>query len=83
MWILKKGKIKYVDDCGKKIVNFQITWVLTSYIVSSAIFMPLTGFLVKRLGRKRLLLMNIVGFMTASIFFIAFVPSSLNRNVTP
>lgn len=45
----------------------QITWVLTSYIVSSAIFMPLTGFLVTRLGRKRLLLMNIGGFLLASV----------------
>jgi len=44
----------------------QITWVLTSYIVSAAIMMPLTGFLVDRLGRKRLLLMNIIGFMLAS-----------------
>lgn len=33
MWILKKGKIKYVDDSGKKIINFQITWVLTLYIL--------------------------------------------------
>jgi transcriptional regulator with XRE-family HTH domain len=33
MWILKKGKIKHVDDSGKKIVNFQITWVLTLYII--------------------------------------------------
>jgi len=45
----------------------QITWVLTSYIVSSAILMPMTGFLVERLGRKRLLLMNIVGFFAASM----------------
>lgn len=45
----------------------QITWVLTSYVVASAIFMPLTGFLVNRLGRKRLLLINIVGFLIASI----------------
>ncbi|NNM60506.1 MAG: DHA2 family efflux MFS transporter permease subunit [Legionellales bacterium] len=45
----------------------QITWVLTSYIVSSAICMPLTGFLVTRLGRKRLLLINIVGFLASSM----------------
>ena len=32
----------------------QITWVLTSYIVSSAICMPLTGFLVNQFGRRRL-----------------------------
>lgn len=44
----------------------QISWVSTSYVVSAAIFMPLTGFLVKRIGRKRLLLMNITGFMICS-----------------
>lgn len=44
----------------------QITWILTSYIVSSAICMPLTGFLVTRIGRRRLLLINIVGFLLTS-----------------
>lgn len=44
----------------------QITWVLTSYIISAAIVMPLTGFLVDRLGRKKLLLINIIGFMITS-----------------
>lgn len=45
----------------------QITWVLTSYIVASAIMMPLTGLLSNRLGEKRLLLTNIMGFMICSI----------------
>lgn len=45
----------------------QITWVMTSYIVSAAIFMPLTGFLVNYMGRKRLLLLNIIGFLIASV----------------
>ncbi len=45
----------------------QITWVLTSYIVSAAIFMPLTGFLVTRYGTKNILLMNIVGFLISSM----------------
>lgn len=44
----------------------EITWVLTSYIVVEAIMIPLTGFFVKLLGRKRLILMSIAGFMTAS-----------------
>src|SRR5580698_7506585 len=44
----------------------QISWVLTSYIVAAGVLMPLTGFLVKRLGCRRLLLINIVGFMCAS-----------------
>ncbi len=45
----------------------QITWVLTSYIVSSAIVMLLTGFLVAKFGRKRLLLINIAGFLISSM----------------
>lgn len=45
----------------------QITWVLTSYIVSSAIVMPLTGLLVKLIGRRTLLITNISGFMATSL----------------
>lgn len=45
----------------------EITWVITAYVVASAIVMPLTGFLVDTFGRKRILLVNIVGFMITSI----------------
>ncbi len=45
----------------------QIGWVLTSYIVASAICMPLTGFIAARFGRKRLLIWSIVGFTVASM----------------
>jgi MFS transporter, DHA2 family, multidrug resistance protein len=44
----------------------QITWVLTSYIVSAAVVMPLTGYLSTWLGRKRLLLTAITGFVISS-----------------
>ena len=44
----------------------EITWVLTSYIVSSAIFIPLTGFIERNIGRKNLLLINVSGFMVSS-----------------
>ena len=45
----------------------QIAWVLTSYIVAAAIFMPLTGFLAARFGRKRLFIVSVVGFTIASM----------------
>lgn len=45
----------------------QISWVLTSYIVAAAIFMPLTGFLAMRFGRKRLFLGSVVGFTITSM----------------
>ncbi|HLC08704.1 MAG TPA: MFS transporter, partial [Methyloceanibacter sp.] len=44
----------------------QITWVLTSYLVSAAVVMPLTGYLSARLGRRRLLIISILGFVVSS-----------------
>ena len=45
----------------------EIAWVLTSYIVASAIMMPPTGFLATRFGIKRVLLICIAGFTVASM----------------
>ena len=45
----------------------QITWVLTSYIVAEAIIIPTSGFLAERFGRKRVILVSVVGFVVASM----------------
>ena len=45
----------------------QINWVLTSYIVSSAIALPISGWLSDKIGRKRLLLTSVVCFTIASV----------------
>src|SRR5262245_29185913 len=45
----------------------QITWVLTSYIISAAIMTPLAGWLADRIGRKLLFLISIAGFTVASM----------------
>jgi DHA2 family multidrug resistance protein len=45
----------------------EVTWVLTSYIIGTALVTPLTGWLEGRFGRKRLLLVAITGFTAASI----------------
>ena len=44
----------------------QIAWVLTSYIVASAICTPLSGYLTERLGRRRIFIVSVVGFTLAS-----------------
>lgn len=44
----------------------QITWVLTSYIVAEAITIPLGATLAKRLGRKRLMIGSVAGFVLTS-----------------
>jgi DHA2 family multidrug resistance protein len=44
-----------------------INWVLTSYIVASAIALPISGWLADKVGRKRLLLISVVVFTLASV----------------
>ena len=44
----------------------QITWVLTSYIVSAAIMTPAVGFFAGRMGRRQLFLWSVAGFTVAS-----------------
>ena len=44
----------------------QISWILTSYIVSSAIMMPLTGWLAGQFGVKYIFLASVVGFTITS-----------------
>ena len=45
----------------------SVNWVLTSYIVASAIAIPIAGWLADRIGRKRLMLIAVVGFTVASM----------------
>src|SRR6059058_4398451 len=45
----------------------QINWVLTSYIVAAAIMTPATGFFENRLGRRKLFLFSVGGFVAASM----------------
>lgn len=44
-----------------------INWVLTSYIVASAIALPISGWLADKVGRKRLLLTSVALFTVASV----------------
>ncbi len=44
----------------------EMDWVLTSYIVASAIMTPLSGWLAGRYGRKKVLALSAAGFTLAS-----------------
>ncbi len=43
------------------------TWVVTSYLVSNAIVLPMSGWLANRLGRRRMLMMCVTGFTLTSL----------------
>jgi MFS transporter, DHA2 family, multidrug resistance protein len=44
----------------------EVTWVLTSYLVSNAVVLPMTGWLARMFGRKRFLITCIILFTMAS-----------------
>src|ERR1700752_3212117 len=54
--------------------NDESTWVLTSYLVSNAIVLPISGWLVAWLGRKPFFLTCIV-FFTISSFLCGIAPN--------
>src|SRR5256712_719449 len=52
----------------------EAMWVLMSYLVANVIILPMTDWLTSRFGRKRLLILSIIGF-TASSFLYGLAPS--------
>ncbi len=54
--------------------NDQSTWVLTSYLVSNAIILPISGWLAGALGRKRFF-MSCLAVFTVSSFLCGIAPS--------
>src|SRR5689334_1839125 len=54
--------------------NDQSTWVLTSYLVSNAIVLPLSGWFASLFGRKRFY-MSCVALFTVSSFLCGLAPS--------
>jgi MFS transporter, DHA2 family, multidrug resistance protein len=45
----------------------EATWVLTSYLVSSAVILPISGWLMQRMGRKRFYMTCVVLFTACSL----------------
>jgi DHA2 family multidrug resistance protein len=54
--------------------NDESTWVLTSYLVSNAIILPVSGWIAGVVGRKRLF-MACIGFFTLSSLLCGIAPS--------
>src|SRR5215813_732476 len=47
--------------------NDESTWVLTSYLASNAVVLPISGWLAARFGRKRFFTLCIIIFTVSSI----------------
>ncbi|MGI9361128.1 MAG: DHA2 family efflux MFS transporter permease subunit, partial [Parasphingorhabdus sp.] len=44
-----------------------VTWVLTSYILATAVAIPITGWISDRIGSRKLFLLSIAGFTASSL----------------
>lgn len=56
-----------------------VSWVLTSYIVASAVAIPITGWLADRIGSRLLMLCAVTGFIIASM--LCGIATSLEQMV--
>jgi DHA2 family multidrug resistance protein len=52
----------------------ESTWILTSYLVSNAVILPVSGWLATRIGRKRYYMISVAIF-TISSFLCGIAPS--------
>lgn len=52
----------------------EVTWVLTSYLVSNAVVLPMTGWLSRLFGRKRFLI-TCIGLFTFASFLCGSAPN--------
>ncbi len=81
MWILKREKIKYVDDTGRKIISFQITWTLTLYIVimvaSKGVFIPF-NFNILNSFPGLVFELSIAGIVVIALYFFNLLLIFLN-----
>ena len=52
----------------------EVTWVITSYLVANAVVLPMTGWFASTFGRKRFLMVCVLGF-TLTSFLAGLAPS--------
>lgn len=68
LWILKKDKIKYIHDAGRRLMNFQVTWCIIISI-AHVLFISTKIFHV---GVPGLSVFSIYGFYLFNIIMIVF-----------
>ena len=87
-WILKREKIQYMDETGKKLLNFQITWCITLLIIhililNSRVFM-FRKFVIGGMSEQELFLIAFTSISyLLNLMLITFnaVRSLRNKNV--
>lgn len=73
LWILKKDKIKNVDAVGKKILNFQITFCISFFLVWLFVILASLGFFTS-FGGDWLPRLHFLSLSIGELFLIVLIP---------
>ncbi|MDN5201696.1 helix-turn-helix domain-containing protein [Fulvivirgaceae bacterium BMA10] len=72
LWTSRKGKIKNIDELGKALINFEITWTIMLF------FIPFLMFLLTKIGLLESLTFSIIFTVTGIMYFINLIFILLN-----
>ncbi len=78
IWILKKDKVKDIEELGKSILNYQITWTTTLFLVYITLALSIILSIPVIYGTKTIYL-TIAGLYLLNIFMIFLNSSRINK----
>ena len=75
LWLTRKDKVKHLNQMGKRLLNFQITWcvvmfLIYAFVMSTAIFHLPIPFLRSRMGGVEFLMIIILLMYLVNILLI-------------
>lgn len=76
-WILKKDKLKYVDNIGKSILNFEITWSIIFFSYFILIFIGVFSRIMPHIGPSSILTLYIPIIILYLYNFVVIVVNSI------
>jgi uncharacterized Tic20 family protein len=65
LWLIKRGESPYLDDVGKRVLNFQISWAIYFALAWASIF-AVVGFVLLPLAAIAWLIFTIIGAIRES-----------------
>lgn len=78
IWILKKDKVKDVDKLGKSILNYQITWTTTLFLVYITLALSII-FSIPVIYNTKTIYLTIAGLYLLNIFMIFLNSGRINK----
>ncbi|MDH5368319.1 MAG: helix-turn-helix domain-containing protein [Cyclobacteriaceae bacterium] len=78
IWILRKDKIKNVNSVGKSILNFQISWTLSLFVLN--ILMAIGALLLFRNVKDAIISITIMTFLFYIFNVITIIKNTISYN---